>query len=354
MQRQAWVQSAIAALMAWGHVTQAAGQSVEAETDVAIVLSLQSASDECLPRAELERQVRRRSARIEFSDVPGVQPRHVSVSATDAGVPGQVGVTLDFGAETNPRHRRLNAATCDELAQAVGFVIALTFDPPSAQPGQQNNEETPKDEPSAAPLPRPKMSSAPVDDPVDEVPSWALGSAAGPTPPLDLAVGLGPVSVFGPVPNAMFGAEAHFTAAFRGAAALRIDLSWVGGGVVRSDVGRAEFSLMTVGVAACPLSLGEGTMDGGRLAVRPCVSGAFGALRASGSSTNQPEAHQRPFTALGGAILLDYRLSPRWQLSANLAWRGALVRDRFQFEPQIVHRVPPWAASASLAAALVF
>jgi hypothetical protein len=225
----------------------------------------------------------------------------------------------------------LEAADCEDLLQGLGFVIALTFDPPSNPVGEPAQPEEP-----VAPQPPVEPS-----DRTPEPPSRQQDST-------DFDVGIGPALFLGPAPNAMFGVEAHATLSWPGSGAIRVGLSWSASEVER-DGGRAEFSLVGSNIWACWFALGNE-----RWAIRPCASMAFGSLRVAGTETDDAETHTLPWLSAGVGVLVDVGLSDSWKISASAALRAPFKRHKFQFDPVVFHEFPPLAPSASIAASVVF
>ena len=113
--------------------------------------------------------------------------------------------------------------------------------------------------------------------------------------------------------------------------------------------GTARFGLDLVSLHLCPLRLGER-----RVGVRVCAAAAGGRLAARGADTFTARSRTRPFVTAGGALLLAVTPHPRVELAASVEPAGALVRDRFSFDPNVFYAVPRLILTFGVGVALKF
>jgi hypothetical protein len=87
---------------------------------------------------------------------------------------------------------------------------------------------------------------------------------------------------------------------------------------------------------------------------RACAAATAGRLTVQGSNTFSPRVRQRPFVTLGGSLLAALGLGRRFELVARLAAGAPLVRDAFQFSPEVFYRVASVTLEADLGLAMRF
>src|SRR5262249_53697660 len=107
--------------------------------------------------------------------------------------------------------------------------------------------------------------------------------------------------------------------------------------------GTADFALDVLALDLCPARLRIGPVD-----VRACAAGMGGRLRADGHDTYFPASGPRPFASAGGNVLLQMDLPARLAITASAGAGVTLVRDAFEFRPDVFHHVAPVTGVAAL------
>ena len=324
----------VAALLAQGQVAEgqvaegqlAQGQPARGSAPAALrQVSLDlSAPGDCATAAELEARVQRRST--ELSIVPAPAPHAVTVRIAPTAE-GRLRATLLVEQPGEPAYRRaILADGCDEALEAIAFMIAVALDLTEVAP--------------PAPEPDPP--------PPDEAPPETTPSSA-----LVPFVGAGVQALGAATPRLLVGPElsggVEWLRASPWSPTARLTVGWATRGDLQAEGGVAEFVLLAGTLELCPLQARSGAFS-----LRPCAFGTLGRLRATGSRTLEPQSASRPWWVLGGSVLLTWEPLSRLRLTAA-ARAGAIgVRDTFEFEPHVFHRVPAWAPSAGIAAEVRF
>jgi hypothetical protein len=320
-----------------------------AQTSRAIDVALAvRAPHECLTSAQVDAAVRQRSSRVHF--LPGgehtVDVTIRSESATAGSESWQANVEISRSGAREPA-RTLEAADCASLADAIGFIIALTFDPPSA--------ETAAPAPPPAPPPEPHSQPVLIEDPVDRVDLTSISdepiTPARPEPPssttLHLAGTFEVVSEAGPLLLPGFGLGLQLastpTSGVSFSPAGQVNVGVFPGRALDREAGAARFRLLVGRLSLCPLAVHEGV-----LTLRPCAVGMWGALDASGRATRNPENHTRPWGSLGGGLWAGVNASASVRIELDASFGATLVRDAFQFEPDVFYETPSVSARGSL------
>jgi hypothetical protein len=107
--------------------------------------------------------------------------------------------------------------------------------------------------------------------------------------------------------------------------------------------GTADFALDSVELDLCPVRVGAGRFD-----ARACATGLGGRLAATGSQTYAPASRSRPFATAGGTVRVGLAVGERLVIEASAGAAATLVRDAFEFAPDVFHRVPALAVDAAL------
>jgi hypothetical protein len=260
--------------------------------------------------------------------------------------------------------RVLRAGTCADALEALALVAAVTLDPlartdvdaelarPSGRDATEHGAEPARPAP-AAELPR--TATLEAESELDAVTPREEPSRSGLVP----TVGLVGAAAWGPAPSALPGAGVYFDlmvfeprpggAPAVGSPSLRATLLRFTRSGFETEYGTAAFSLTELALELCPIALGAGAF-----VLRPCPSLSVGFLSASGSRTEASRKEVRPWWVIGVAALGSARLSQRMELSVAGSLGRPLVRDRFQFRPEIFHEVPGLAFSANIGLGLRF
>jgi hypothetical protein len=267
-------------------------------------------------------------------------------------------VVLRTVADTELR-RDLWAKSCDELVRAVGFVISVTYDPPSpdvlesideasAPSSDATTVATKANPPASVTVVRPQPPSANPEFDVKEQADGGVGQADG----AQWRIGLGGTAGWGVAPSPLWGAA--------GFAAMSWGPAYGAGGVLRialeGDFSRAEgFSggVATFRRWSGALALGpEWHLGAAHLGV--AVTGRAGLIQAQGRSTLEPKSYDRPWLEAGAAVLGRVELVAGCYLEADLAVSKPLTRYAFQFDPVVFHRVSSWLTHVGIAASAAF
>lgn len=316
-----------------------------------------AAAPECASRAGVMARVGTRSTRIKFvAPDAATSTLRVTVAGPRGAVAGELTVVRPGG-----KHfvRRIVAPTCAEAADALALIIAITLDPthtiteaaptasstdagpgsgrgsaPAASPTRAAPTEPAAASPSALRLPPPPPSlpavvakeHAPTELPPPPGRSW-------------VAAGVGAHAITGPAPQVMPGIAVHVSAGidrasiWSPAARLAVAHARVGG-LVEAGGSTADFTLTGGTVDACPLALRVA-----RFAARACAAAGAARLTAHGGNTYSPRSRQRPFVAVGASLIAALSLGRRLQIEARVAGAAPLIRDSYQFTPEVFYRV---------------
>jgi hypothetical protein len=311
--RLAW----LAALVVTG---RAFAQTSDAEPSVVSASLELVAPAGCGSDQELARAIRARSERIR---IDATSARQLRIELRDGG---SIVTTVLSLTEPNGRRstRTLRASSCAEALDGAALVAAVSLDPTASTAAAV---EVPAAPPPALPPPPVCPRCEPPSGPTVERPHVAWSAQ------------LSFEAASGPAPSLMLGFGATGMLAYERSSvlspALRASFSHFSRGNLAATGGRAEFSLDAGGLELCPLRARAGP-----LRLYPCpVRFTAGRLRASGSSTIDPQSRSRPWLTLGSSLvgLLKPSRSLELSLAAGAGW--PLVRDRFQFEPLEFYRV---------------
>ena len=306
-----------------------------AGTDVRLDLD---APPECTSRDELIARVAARSSRIRFvSDGRAVTVlRAAIVAGPHGGFVGQLDV-----AEADGRRfaRRIEAPSCAQATDALALVIAITFDPMAASASEVGDSSASAPPVATSPTP-PVAPPAPVPAAppgAERVGTDLVVESPRPSTVLQGALALGGEVVSGPAPGAMYGLAltATFTmdrhSLLSPAASASVAHVWAP--PFAEMGGTAAFSLDTATLDLCPVRLIVSP-----LGVAACATGAYGRLSARGTETYSPRVASRPVVTAGGAMVLTVALGTRLEVRGRFGTGASLVRDSFEFTPDVFHR----------------
>lgn len=319
-----------------------------------VVVALEIAPSFCGELAEVIDEVALRSPRIRLVSGDTADNR-VTVAGAASGLEATVALRERSG-RVSTRELRANKS-CEELVRAVGFVIAVTYDPPAPEVDTESERE-PVPEPPPKPAAAPRPTTRPVT-PVD-VPSGAPDVSDRDPAPSDPAgrtsrqwrVGLGGAAAWGVAPELMWGG-ALFAAVNWGDAVgplglLRLEAQ-VDLAPQREFVGgSAEFRRVTGELFLAP------DWRLGRLGLAPGLSGRAGLLQARGSSTVDQQSYDRIWVEAGAGLLSRLELFSGWSLEAEARLSKPLTRYAFQFDPVVFHRVSSWLGHVGIFASKTF
>jgi hypothetical protein len=309
------------------------------------------ANPACASRADLVARVRARSPRIRFTeDGAGLEIRAEFAVTGTGSVAGKVTLA---SAGTKPSVRRVLGANCNDAADAVALIIAVSLDPtagsrekggaaseaPPNGPSREDPRAPASQEAAKAETAGPAAASRAPDHANAEADARSRNS---------FAVQLAAQALFGPAPKGMAGVALSAMIAIERpslwspAVLLGASHSWRTG--IEAEGGTAGFTLDAASFDACPFRFGWGPVG-----VRPCGSVLIGRMSARGSETRNPATEsRRPFWVVGGAAVANASLFGPFELGARVAVGANLVRDSFVFTPAVFHEVPAITAAASL------
>lgn len=365
-------------------------------SDAAVAVRLEVVADpSCATSSQLARRIAVRSDKVQIVEQGGSR----RVRAKFERYQGVVRATLTV--ETNGRFasRRVQTASCEQAVDALGLIAALTLDPSSAaraggdaplplgaaktdagkEPPQATKPSAGSGDPRTDPeRPQTKRGRtreaerrrrARQEQKRDSAAAGARAEAAelpeaveasepeAYSPPVTRRVRLrasvaGSVSA-GPAPTLVPGGALGGMVGWEGPSlwspAARLTVSHARSAAFAARYGTAHFYLTTVGVDLCPLWFWAGP-----LSVRPCASAVGGVLTASGSDTVDAASDSRPWWVVGGSALVSVLVTPTAEVSGGVLLGRPLVRDRFQFSPEVFHTVDKLSWTASLGAGLRF
>lgn len=306
------------------------GAAVAQAPEAAVPLHLElSGPADCSDRADLIARIRRRTDGIRFVEQPGdVRSIQIQIQTLPDALSARFTLSKPGGA---PSVRRLRARDCDEVLDALALITAVTIVPRSAL--QAPIERAPP-EPAGTP-------SRPAEDRAAAQAAPAAKPEPTPTPAFWFAPHVAGEVVLGPAPDPLpgiaLGASAGLHLGQGWSPAVRLSVGRAERGDFEQPGGRATFRLDSATLEACPLWFGSWPVGVG---LRACALAAAGRLHASGADTDNPRSVARPWWLLGGSLVVQLYPTSAWEISARVAGGFPLLRDQFQFRPEIFHEVP--------------
>lgn len=306
-------------------------------------------SSPCARRSDLVARVRARLPGARFVDTGGVV---VVVARFTAERDGAIVAEVAFtGADATESTRRVVTRSCSEATDAAALIIAMTLSPASlgsvdasidasaAEPAKVGEGAAS----TARPAVEPPLRKSVVPDEGDA----RRGEGAN-RPPSATSFGvlLAAQSFVGPGPAVLpgvalytsFGAERDTL----WSPAVLVGVTHAGRSTLHAGGGRASFTLNAATLDACPVYLRLGPVR-----ARPCGALLIGRLGASGAETSNAADSERPFSVMGGAAIASVGLFWLFEASARVAIGANLVRDSFEFTPNVFHTVPALTVAAS-------
>ena len=319
------------------------------------------ASPDCATREELVSRVASRSRRIRFpGDAAGGPLLRATIGPGPGGtIVGDLVVLRPGGRRSS---RRLSAPSCAEAIDAIALVIAMTLDPTFAADAAATGAATAAEAPAdigARTVSREQRPAGPAPPPTAPPPTAPPSTASPPTAPpspIDVPVaaesappagqgesrrfgaGVTAQAIWGVAPRALPGFGLYGLAGLDRASiwspALLLWATHSSTDDLAEPGGTAAFALDAVSLDACPFRLALPHLE-----ARGCATGLVGRLSARGSDTYSPASRSRPFGTFGASALLTVTLSGIVELSGRFGAGASLVRDAFEFTPQVFHRV---------------
>ena len=270
-------------------------------------------------------EVRAAVARLLGGEIRLTAGRDLKATASVAhGQVWSVSIETDFAGR--PGRRSLEAASCQDLADATSLILALTIDPDvlATRPARPNPPPPPPPSPPAPQLPlpvatttrpAPQKQSAPTDLLLG---LYAQGSQ-GTLPAVDVGLG-GGVGVAG----------RRYRAELRAAYGLRRDQSV---NVSAPPGAYGKFNFLAGTLAGC-LNLGQEAVAFG-----PCADAEVGWVSAQGFGVSQSLQATKPWLAVGAGGYAAISLGSRWSVPLHLDVLAPLLRREFVFNAAVPSRV---------------
>jgi hypothetical protein len=232
-------------------------------------------------------------------------------------------------------HRSVEALSCAEAMEAIGFVASLALDPTALSPLRVAP-------PARTEAPRaPSPSSVPFD-------AEAQNGAAEPEAPLALlwALGAAPQISFGAAPSPLWGGsvavELHLLSGVAWRSSLRLTLAHERSKAFETSAGDAHFERTLAALDLCPWRASLGNVS-----LTECAQLAAGALVAEGRATYAPTRSRTLWGEAGISMLLDVSLGPHIEWSTRGAFGVPWTRASFQFDDQVFFEVAPVVGSVN-------
>jgi hypothetical protein len=253
----------------------------------------------------------------------GLPGRIFSIDITQSG--SSYSGTLEI-TETVPEPRstarRIEATTCEDVADGLALIAALTIDP------KARVEAPPEGPPQAVPPPSKERPPAP-------------NPATPPRPPRSkspsvpyLRLGAGFVGVSGVAPALLYGGEGFVEVGRANekrwfSPALFLAFRYARHDSIVFAEGTAQFRLSTFAAGLCPLRAPIPTVG-----LSLCATGEVGWLDAEGSQAPNPQHSRRAWAALGSLLRASVS-AHRIGVEASIGAEAPLRRDRFLFDSQV-------------------
>jgi hypothetical protein len=282
-----------------------AGEGARPAPAIALTIDARAAAA-CVSDAAFFERLERQGARVVRAErgEEGATLR-VAIEARDGGFAGSMELARPGAAKAV---RRIEGATCEEVAEALSLMAAVALD-------------------STADQPAPRAPSAPPAAPNDAVKAPAPAAARS-----SLAIGatLEGRQLASDRRSLVVAAFAEWAREENGwAPALRVGAAVSDEGYALGS-GRGEFLWLTARIEACPLR----AAIVGALFVRPCALVEGGLLRARGEGgVTDAASVTRPWIAVGPVARLSFDVASALRLDLSAGALTPLVRDEFVFAP---------------------
>jgi len=295
----------------------------------------------CSSAGDFAARVSRRTARIRLVADPGVR-RSLLVEVQQASPTSSLrGIVTVIEADGATRTRRLKAATCEEVVDALSLIATVTLDP-DALSGEPPPDIAPAP-PKAEPAPTPAKPARPAREP----PPF---HHTPPSDPYRFSFGLGGALLLQMAPEVAPGASAsaafEINPGYLAAPFWRLSVTHAERRALSEPGGKASFAFTLPTVDACPVRLGPRA-----LGLRPCAFASLGVLSVSGDGTPRNETHARWYGAAGVAAWLGWRISEAFEIIADGRAGLPFRRDRFAFDGTVFFKTPTPGFSLGLGAA---
>ncbi len=263
----------------------------------------------------------------------------MTLSRQQDEVTASLSVLLKGGGTLN---RSIVAGSCDEAAEAIAFVASVALDPGARDPirVRRPGERELRDEPRDRNVPPQKKNSLRGAARSGTALSGELGSegARRSGVPVGL-VGVGALVSVGPAPLVLPGAHLFVswgeTVPGLWAPSVRMALGFQRRGGYEQPAGVADFELVKLQTGFCPSLLRLGAAK-----LRGCGIVSVGVLMAEGKNTREASRASRLWLQPGVELSLSLPLGKQFEFALRGALGAPLIRDAFQFDSRVFHRVP--------------
>jgi hypothetical protein len=283
---------------------------------------------------------RARLAALPRAQTAGLPRGRVAIKIARTGDERYAGTLRIVGAEGEPFERHIEAATCDEVVDALELVTALAI---GLQPSMAPSSATPAP-PTAPAQPTPLAPAAPeVADrapPVSDAPTptrWQVGAGAH-------AVAL---TLLGP--QLQPGIEGYLAVSAGGSSVwapeLRLSVLRVQSGTFETALGSAVLTLLTASAEGCPLRLPLWP----HATVQPCAGVQVGSLQGAGSGEllAPPRTQSLGWSAMVGSARIAWTFLPYLVLEGQAGVVAPVGSHHFYFGPATtIYDVPAVGALA--------
>ncbi|AKV00206.1 hypothetical protein AKJ09_06869 [Labilithrix luteola] len=286
----------------------------------------------CTDEADFWRRVNARTLRVVAGE--GEEALSVALEIESSGARTRGTIRIHSSAEPGESVRQVEGASCEDVADALSLVVALTFDPDTlaASPApltEARPAEHAKPTPAPTPPPTTTTTWAPEPSAADQ---WRiLAGARGTLAAIDeLPLGAG-IFVEG-------AREAGLDTR-----AFRLGFTMLETTVTR-DERSAHFRWFLGTAEVCPLRVQSGPMS-----VLPCAGVAAGALSSSlVHPAPSDHAFLRPWLSPRAVVRGRLAFAGRVGLELDAALDAAIIRDSYAFKGLRAYRIPIIVPTASL------
>jgi hypothetical protein len=321
------------------------------------------APPDCATKEALAARVQARAPRVRFGDDDGAWSIRAWFVST--GASRVVAEVVVAGPDGKTASRHLVAQTCNEAAEGVALIVAVTLDPsamasesvasssppnatsPSASPTAGSHASATPPATSSSPTAPPARPALPSPEEQSEARATFAAEARHGSARWQIGADVAVQGFVGPGPWVMPGVAIYFAAAidrqtvWSPAIYLGATHAWITG--LQRPGGTAAFFLDAGSLDACPVRIHLLSLD-----ARACVSGLGGDWASSGSATVMPHTRSRPFAVAGAAAILTLHLGSIFVIAARISGGATLVRDSYEFGDRAFYRAGPVTGSGSL------
>jgi hypothetical protein len=300
-----------AASLAWSSPAAASDTRVQVRVDYEAPVG-------CPDRTDVLSLVRARRPDVTVTD-DASEPRRlaIAVRTAESGYEGEV---ASYQGTQRLLLRRVDAASCKEVADALAFIAAVAADapPPDEAPAPARAEDRDAAKPTSSPA-----SLAPTTS------RWSGSASAA-----------GEIASIG-AEDPLLGFRAAFAVARVDPGVLtpsfRVSIAQTLEATVAREEGAAHFRWTTGRLEVCPLRWSP--VSGWR--IRPCAGLETGFVVAQGDLQGEAHRRLRPWFAVAGAVSVSWEFAAPVSLELDLGAVVPLQRDEFFFQSNTVVYVPP-------------